>query len=64
MVSPVTVYNGAVVYSTELQKVCCGFGPGTGVPKFRNFDEVPKIKKIFLYEMKFVVPNYSCLQNP
>jgi len=23
-----------------------------------------KIKKILLYEMKFLVPNYSCLQNP
>ena len=26
--------------------------------------EVPKIKKILLYKMKFLVPNYSCLQNP
>ena len=26
--------------------------------------KVPKIKKIVLYEMKFLVPNYSCLQNP
>ena len=26
--------------------------------------KVPKIKKIFIYEMKFLVPNYSCLQNP
>ena len=24
----------------------------------------PKIKQILLYEMKFLVPNYSCLQNP
>jgi hypothetical protein len=32
--------------------------------KFRNFDTVPKIKKILLYQMKFLVPNYSCLQNP
>ena len=24
----------------------------------------PKIKKTLLYEMKFLVPNYSCLQNP
>ena len=23
-----------------------------------------KFKKILLYEMKFLVPNYSCLQNP
>jgi len=28
-----------------------------------NF-KVPKIKKILLYEMKFLVPNYNCLQNP
>jgi len=26
--------------------------------------KVPKIKKILVYEMKFLVPNYSCLQNP
>ena len=26
--------------------------------------KVPKIKKILLYEMKFLVPNYSCLHNP
>ena len=26
--------------------------------------KVPKTKKILLYEMKFHVPNYSCLQNP
>jgi len=26
--------------------------------------KVPKIKKMFIYEMKFLVPNYSCLQNP
>ena len=25
---------------------------------------IPKIKKMLLYEMKFIVPNYSCLQNP
>ena len=26
--------------------------------------KVPKIKKVLLYEMKFLVPNYSCLHNP
>jgi len=29
-----------------------------------NSLKVQKIKKILLYEMKFLVPNYSCLQNP
>ena len=29
-----------------------------------NSLKVTKIKKILLYEMKFLVPNYSCLQNP
>ena len=29
-----------------------------------NSLKVPKIKKILLYEMKFLVPNYSCLQSP
>ena len=29
-----------------------------------NSLKVPKIKKILLYEIKFLVPNYSCLQSP
>ena len=29
-----------------------------------NSLKVPKIEKILLYKMKFIVPNYSCLQNP
>jgi len=29
-----------------------------------NSVKVPKIKKILLCEIKFIVPNYSCLQNP
>jgi hypothetical protein len=29
-----------------------------------NSLKVSKIKKILLYEMKILVPNYSCLQNP
>jgi len=29
-----------------------------------NSLNTPKIKKILQYEMKFLVPNYSCLQNP
>ena len=29
-----------------------------------NSLKVPKIKKSLLYEMKVLVPNYSCLQNP
>ena len=29
-----------------------------------NSLKVPKIKKILLYEMSFLVPNYNCLQNP
>ena len=29
-----------------------------------NSLKVPNVKKILLYEMKFLVPNYSCLQNP
>jgi len=29
-----------------------------------NILKVPKIKTILLYEMKFLLPNYSCLQNP
>jgi len=29
-----------------------------------NSLKVPKIKKTLLYETKFLVPNYSCFQNP
>ena len=29
-----------------------------------NSFKVPKIKRILLYEMKFLVPKWSCLQNP
>ena len=29
-----------------------------------NSLKVPKTKKMLLYEMKFLVPNYICLQNP
>jgi len=29
-----------------------------------NSHKVPKIEKILVYEIKFLVPNYSCLQNP
>ena len=29
-----------------------------------NSLKVPKIKKILLHEMKFLVPTYSCLQSP
>ena len=29
-----------------------------------NSLKVPKIEAILLYEMKFIVPNYGCLQNP
>jgi len=25
--------------------------------------KLPKIKKILLFEMKYLVPNYSCFQN-
>ena len=28
-----------------------------------NSLKVPKLKNILLYEMKFLVPNYSCFQN-
>jgi len=29
-----------------------------------NSLQVPTIEKMLLYEIKFLVPNYSCLQNP
>jgi len=29
-----------------------------------NSLKIPKIKKFLIYEMKFLVPNYSFFQNP
>jgi len=29
-----------------------------------NSLKVPKVNEILLYEMKFLVRNYACLQNP
>ena len=29
-----------------------------------NSLKVPKIKTLLLYEIKFLVPNYNCIQNP
>ena len=29
-----------------------------------NSLKIPKIKKLLLHKMEFLVPNYSCLQNP
>jgi len=34
------------------------------IPEVLMNNPVTKIKKILLYEMKFLVQNYSCLQNP
>ena len=28
-----------------------------------NSVKIPKIKELLIYEMKFLVPNYSCLHN-
>jgi hypothetical protein len=56
-----------IVYNLSLAVAYRGEGFGgfkPPPPKFRNLDKVPKIKKILLYEMKFLVPNYRCLQNP
>jgi hypothetical protein len=43
--------------------------PPSEIPKFwqswaETILKYQKITKILLYEMKFLVPNYSCLQNP
>jgi len=29
-----------------------------------NSLKIPKLKKLLLYETTFLVPNYSCFQNP
>jgi len=40
----------------------CTFAMTNKLVVTTNSHNVPKIKKILLYEMKFLVPNYSCLQ--
>ena len=43
---------------------CFTLAMPTKLVVFINSLKVPKIKKLLLYEMKFLVPNYNCLQNP
>ena len=44
--------------------ICFAFAMANKLVVLINSLKVLKIKKILLHEMKFLVPNYSCLQNP
>ena len=63
----VAIINSFNPLNAALNPIChllalVGAYPVLHISKIRV--KVPKIKKILLYEMKFLVPNYSCLQNP
>ena len=56
--------KNAVNFQNYPVRNCFTFAMKNKLVVIINSLKVPKIKKILLYEMKFLVPNYSCLQNP
>jgi hypothetical protein len=54
----------AVKFYNYLVRSCFTFAMTNTLVVIIKSLKVPKIKKVLLYEMKFLVPNYSCLQNP
>jgi len=56
--------NGSKILKLPPFRNCFTLAMTNKVAVIINSLKVPKIKKILLYEMKFLVPNYSCLQNP
>jgi hypothetical protein len=56
--------KGSKILKLPKVRNCFRFAMINKLAVITNSLKVPKIKKILLYEMKFIVPNYSCLQNP
>jgi len=56
--------KGSKILKLPPVRNCCTLAITNELVVIVNSFKVPKIKKILLYEMKFLVPNYSCLQNP
>ena len=56
--------KGSKILKPPSVRNCFTFAMTNKMVVIINSLKVPKIKKILLYEMKFLVPNYSCLQNP
>jgi len=56
--------KGSKIRKLLLVRNCFTLAMTNKLVVFINGPKIPKIKKILLYEMKFLVPNYCCLQNP
>ena len=56
--------KGSKILKLPLVRNCFTLAMTNKLVVIINSLKVPKMKKILLYEMKFLVPNYSCLQNP
>ena len=56
--------KGSKILKLPLVRNCFILGMTNKLVVIIHSLKVPKIKKILLYEMKFLVRNYSCLQNP
>jgi len=56
--------NGSKILKLPPVRNCLTLAMTNKLVVIINILKVPKIKKILLYEMKFLVRNYCCLQNP
>ena len=56
--------KGSKILKLPSVRICFTLAMTNKLVVIINSLKVPKIKNILLYEMKFLVPNYSCLQNP
>ena len=56
--------KGSEILKLLLVRNCFTLAATNKLVVIMNSLKVPKIKEMLLYEMKFLVPNYSCLQNP
>jgi len=56
--------KGSKILKPPLVRNCFTLAMTNELVVIINSLKVPKIKKILLYETKFLVPNYSYLQNP
>jgi len=65
MPTPQDVWKkGSKILKLPLVHNCCTLAMRSKLVVIIKSLKVPKIKMILLYEMKFLVWNYSCLQNP
>jgi len=56
--------KGSKILKLPLVRNCCTLAMTNKLDVITNSLKVTKVKKILLYEMKFLLSNYSCLQNP